>query len=234
MAPQTTSTDTIEYYQRRAPHYDDVYGRPERQQDLRQLDATVPEFFLGRDVLEIAAGTGYWTQRIAEAASSVLATDYSAEPLAEAARRTYPHDNVEFRRLDAYDLNQLSSRHSAAFAGFWWSHMRIDAIDGFLTDLTARLEPESPIVFIDNRYVEGSSTPISREDQHGNTYQDRTLPDGTSYEVLKNFPEPAVLEDTGSRFGTGVRVVEQQWYWMLTFTTRERGNLADSTTSANL
>ena len=38
---------------------------------------------------------------------------------------------------------------------------------------------------IDNRYVEGSSTPIIRRDRFGNTYQERVLRDGTRHEVLR-------------------------------------------------
>ena len=37
------------------------------------------------------------------------------------------------------------------------------------------------MVFIDNRYVEGSSTPISARDDEGDTYQDRTLEDGARF-----------------------------------------------------
>ena len=63
----------------------------------------------------------------------------------------------------------------------------------FLNVLHARLEPGALVVFTDNRYVEGSSLPITREDADGNTYQERRLRDGTEYEVLKNFPEEAEL-----------------------------------------
>ena len=41
-------------------------------------------------------------------------------------------------------------------------------------------EPHARFVFVDNRYVPGSSTPISREDGQGNEYQERTLRDGTT------------------------------------------------------
>jgi len=62
-----------EYYQKRAPVYDRVYAYPERQADLRFLEEYIPEQFSGLDVLEIAAGTGYWTQYIAGQAQSILA-----------------------------------------------------------------------------------------------------------------------------------------------------------------
>jgi hypothetical protein len=51
------------------------------------------------------------------------------------------------------------------------------------------------VVIMDNRFVQGSNTPISRRDEFGNTYQFRSLSDGTSYEILKNFPKKEDFED---------------------------------------
>ncbi len=74
-----------EYYQQRAPEYDEVYAKPERQADLAELRRLLPPLVAGRRVLEIAAGTGYWTAVIAPAAASVTATDLNPETLAVAA-----------------------------------------------------------------------------------------------------------------------------------------------------
>jgi len=56
-------------------------------------------------------------------------------------------------------------------------------------------------VFFDNRYVEGSSTPISRRDAQGNTYQARKLDNGSAHEVLKNFPTERELIERASAHG---------------------------------
>ena len=52
------------YYKERAPVYDRVYKYPERQTDLRFLESYRPRQFSGLKMIEIAAGTGYWTQFI--------------------------------------------------------------------------------------------------------------------------------------------------------------------------
>ena len=49
------------YYAERASIYERVYHQPERQADLRQLEADLPAHFAGRHVLELACGTGWWT-----------------------------------------------------------------------------------------------------------------------------------------------------------------------------
>ncbi|PIF90927.1 hypothetical protein CLU86_1824 [Acidovorax sp. 62] len=51
-----------DYYAARAKEYDQIYAKPTRQADLRQMEAWLPTVLAGRNVLEIACGTGYWTQ----------------------------------------------------------------------------------------------------------------------------------------------------------------------------
>ena len=54
----TTSQEMQAYYASRAPYYDAVYLKPERQEDIAFLSAHLPERFRNRHVLEIACGTG--------------------------------------------------------------------------------------------------------------------------------------------------------------------------------
>ena len=67
-----TNTSMINYYARRALEYERVYERPERQTDLRNLEQVTAEAFPGLRVLEVACGTGYWTQFAARSAASIL------------------------------------------------------------------------------------------------------------------------------------------------------------------
>jgi demethylmenaquinone methyltransferase/2-methoxy-6-polyprenyl-1,4-benzoquinol methylase len=74
------------------------------------------------------------------------------------------------------------------------------------------------VVLLDNRFVEGSSTPISRRDADGNTYQQRSLDDGSVHEVLKNFPDrAAALSAIGERARDAVWT-EHTHYWVLGYT----------------
>jgi demethylmenaquinone methyltransferase/2-methoxy-6-polyprenyl-1,4-benzoquinol methylase len=66
-----------DYYAARAPAYDSVYMKPERQTDLRAIEQWVASRFVAARVLEIACGTGYWTQFIAPVALQVLASTIS-------------------------------------------------------------------------------------------------------------------------------------------------------------
>ena len=180
------------YYAARAGEYDSVYEKPERQADLRQIEEWLPSVLSGRRVLEVACGTGYWTQFLAPAASSIIAVDSSAETLRIAKQRV-PQSTVLFKVGDAYALQNHGHLFSAAFAGFWFSHVPLERQCEFLRGLNEMLEPGAKVVLLDNRFVEGSSSAISERDAAGNTYQSRKLSDGSAHRVLKNFPTEAHL-----------------------------------------
>jgi SAM-dependent methyltransferase len=213
------------YYAQRAAYYERVYFKPERQHDLRAMEAWIGEPFAGRRVLEVATGTGWWTPHAARAALDWLATDINPETLALARTKPLPAC-VRLGEIDAYTLQGLEGlkgqRFDAAFAGCWWSHVPLARLPGWLALLHSKLEPGARVVFLDNSFVQTSSTPIVRADADadGNTYQQRTLDDGSVHEVLKNFPRReeafALIADVAA---------EREWiahehYWILSYTLR--------------
>ena len=207
-------TGTEEYYRHWAPAYDEVYTRPERQSDLLAVRTRLTGWFAGKHVLELAAGTGWWTSVLADSAASVTATDVNGATLDVArARRDWP-PTVDFAVADALALQSIQGDFDAAFAGFFWSHVPLAKIDAFLEALMLRLLPGSLVVFADNRLVPGSVHPVARRDEHGNTYQRRRLSDGSTWDVLKNFPEPDEVRARLSRFGQSAEVDELDNFWL--------------------
>ena len=206
------------YYAARAAEYDRIYLKPERQTDLRQIERWLPEVLFGRSVLEIACGTGYWTRFFAGGSSRVLAVDSARETLDIAESRGCG-DKVTFRVGDAYDIPVEERKFSAAFAGFWWSHIPKARIAEFLRGLHAALEPGAKVVFLDNRFIAGSSTPIAERDSDGNTYQTRALSDGSSHRILKNFPSRDELFNAIAPLAKNPRFHEWGHYWALEYST---------------
>jgi demethylmenaquinone methyltransferase/2-methoxy-6-polyprenyl-1,4-benzoquinol methylase len=200
------------YYSRRAPEYDDVYLKPERQRDLRAIENWLPPIFANATVLEVACGTGYWTRFIAAAADRVVGVDASPEVMDIASRRV-PGAKARFVVGDAYRLRPDLGTFGAAFAGFWFSHVPRARRDEFFASLAARLDPGARVVLLDNLFVEGSSSPIDEEDADGNTYQLRKLADGSTHRVLKNFPGEAELRAAIAEFGEGAALTTWQHYW---------------------
>ena len=201
------------YYAQRAPEYESIYQKPERQADLRELREFVAQTFAGRRVLEIACGTGWWTEVLSKTARSVVATDINDEVLAIARRKQFGDASVSFQRTDAFQLEQVAGEFDAALAVFWWSHLTPRDLDKFLEGLHRRLEPGSLVVFIDNNFAPGSSTPISRRDQDGNTYQQRRLADGSMTEVLKNFPTDEAITRALQGRANGLTLRRSTYFW---------------------
>jgi SAM-dependent methyltransferase len=218
--PESPATEDsmARYYAQRAEIYERVYHKPERQRDLRAMEAWLPAQFKGRRVLELACGTGWWTPHGARDAASWLATDLNPETMAVARTKAMPA-GVRFAIADAYTLQGTEAeRFDAAFAGFWWSHVPLARLRPWLAMLHARLEPGAVIVMLDNLYSDDSSTPISRRDADGNTYQMRRLDDGSVHEVLKNFPS---RDDALAAIAPCARDgawIGHDYYWTLRYT----------------
>lgn len=215
-----------DYYAARAREYDRIYRKPERQPDLRRIEAWLADVLAGCSVLEVACGTGYWIPFYAPRARRVLGIDSADETLAIARARVpaeVASGKVRFEVADAYAIDPqappFDAAFDAAFAGFWWSHVPLARLPAFLSSLHAALAPGASVVFLDNRFVAGSSTPVSAPDADGNTWQTRRLDDGSSHRVLKNFPTREALLDAVSTSGRDARVHEWDHYWALQYRT---------------
>jgi SAM-dependent methyltransferase len=205
-----------EYYQQRAGEYDQVYDKPERQDNLAQLRRLLPPLVAGKHVLEIAAGTGYWTKVLAGTADSITATDVNAETIAIAAQRQYGPARVSMRTADAFRLDAVPGEFDLVFCGFWWSHILRADMPRFLAGLRARVGPGTSLVLLDNLYVPGSNHPITSTGPDGDTYQQRRLADGRGYEVLKNFPSREQVAADLAGVATELSWTELDYYWLAT------------------
>jgi len=206
------------YYAKRAPYYDDVYEKPERRADIAFLREFLPAAFARRNVLEVACGTGYWTQVIAPAAAAMTATDATPEPLALARARPGVQA-VRFELADAYALPLRLGQFDAAYAGLWLSHVPIGRRAAFLASLHRLLQPGARVVFLDNSEVQCIELPIAERDQEGNTYQHRRLKDGTLHRVLKNFPAQAELQSMIAGIGIAPEYRSLQNFWLFSYET---------------
>lgn len=213
-------TNLKKYYAQRAVEYEQIYHKPERQEDIKDLKNILQKLLSERDVLEIACGTGFWTEAIAQTSASIFATDVNNEVLEIAKNKTYPTENVQFQQIDASKLEGISEKFTAAFAGFWVSHLLKSQIKDFLKNLHTKLSSDGLVVLVDNRYAEGSSTPIHRIDESGNTYQLRKLTDGMQYEVLKNFLVSEDFAEILDGIAVGFEIKELEYFWCLSYKPR--------------
>ncbi len=134
------------------------------------------------------------------------------------ARRKALPACVELATVEAYTFAELGRQtFDAAFAGCWWSHVPLARLVPWLQLLHERLESGARVIMLDNSYVQTSNLPITRRDAAGNTYQNRSLDDGSVHEVLKNFP---TRDEAFAAIGPRAR--DPQWiehghYWVLSY-----------------
>jgi|HubBroStandDraft_6_1064221.scaffolds.fasta_scaffold833333_1 SAM-dependent methyltransferase len=211
------NNDLVGYYAQRAIEYERIYARPERQEDLSRLRDYLGSLFLGDHVLEVACGTGYWTEVVARSASTIFATDINEKALAIARTKDFGGAAVEFLKADAYALPKFDGLFNAGFGAFWWSHIPKARIHEFLANFHSHLEPGAKVVFMDNRYIKGSSTPLCRVEGNEDTFQMRTLQDGKLHKVLKNFPSPEELKTAVEDWGNSIEVTVFDYYWLLVY-----------------
>jgi SAM-dependent methyltransferase len=184
-------TEMNEYYRARAPWHDDYMsytGNAGTEEILAPVISFVAPFVAGRDVLEVACGTGNWTQVLARRARSVLATDINESMLAIARAKLYEGCAVTFLAEDAYRLAATGSDYTAAFAADWWSHVPTSRLRPFLALLHSKLRLESRVVFVGMLPRDHPDLKPYRTDEEGNLIHRRRLPDGREFDVLKNFP----------------------------------------------
>ena len=207
--------DLVSYYRDRAKEYEKVYLKPERQNDLQKATTIVQSLFCQKTVFEIACGTGYWTEKIAETAASIYATDINKSVIEIAESKLYKN-NVIFELADIYNFISYN-KYERVFGGFIWSHILLQDLDKFIDKVKDLVASDGTIVFMDNNYVEGSNLVITKTDDQGNTYQTRKLGNDTSHLVLKNFPTKEFIFSKLKDTATDINYIDLTYFWIVSF-----------------
>lgn len=206
-----------EYYSKRAQEYDEIYHRniPDRLKEQEYIGKKIQKLFNGKYVLEVACGTGYWTNYLARSARKILATDINQEML-EIAQKRIHDESIQFLISDAYALPISVPSFTGAMANFWFSHIPKNKIRRFLTMLHQRLAPNSLVVFVDNIYNERvGGKLIAKKD--GNSYKVRKLTNGSIYAILKNYYSKEELKKIFSQHSKEVDIRYLKYFWLVAY-----------------
>lgn len=175
----------------------------------------------GRNVLEIAAGTGYWTQFAAQTAKKIVATDLRQEVMRVARETKSFISPVEFVQADAFKLPFREQAFDAGLANFWFSHLKKSERVSFLDGFHRVLAPGSTIFMADNVYNEGVGGELVTKPGDEDTYKLRKLKDGRESLVLKNYPTPDELQELFSNYDPEFNqedIYFGEHFWYTTYT----------------
>jgi demethylmenaquinone methyltransferase/2-methoxy-6-polyprenyl-1,4-benzoquinol methylase len=189
------------YYAARAPEYDDWYLRRGRYSrgtiadaawaaELDQATLWLDALPIAGEIVELAAGTGWWSPLLAEKGQLWL-YDAVDEPLQRAVDRLRAHGiAAHVHQRDAWA--EPDRQVDALFCGFWLSHVPRARLAEFLELVRRWLKPGGLFAFIDSRRDPESGArdqPVPAHDRSR-----RRLADGREFEIVKVYYEPSELE----------------------------------------
>jgi demethylmenaquinone methyltransferase/2-methoxy-6-polyprenyl-1,4-benzoquinol methylase len=218
--------ETIEYYQKRAGEYDQIYLRdnPVRQAELAAMYTLSQQALAGRQVLDLACGTGFWTRIVSATAASIVGIDINPATLAEAERKIYGCP-VRFILADMFHLPFDRRRYDGLLATFILSHVRRQDVPSLAETVFRAVAPGSPVFLCDNNPITEATREIFWDDQHVNTYKKRRLEDGEEFTILKNYFERDELETVLAPWGRIEAVIYRDYYWAAVVTSPEKDRL---------
>jgi ubiquinone/menaquinone biosynthesis C-methylase UbiE len=188
-----------EYYDTRAPEYDEWYlgwgrfdglERPHWDDELQELERVVASLPEAR-TLDVACGTGFLTRHLR---GEVTGLDQSERMLAIARGRM---PTARFVCGDALDLSFAEGYFERVFTGHFYGHLEEPQRERFLAE-AHRVAPR--LIVVDS---------VQRPDRQSSERQLRTLNDGQQFYVFKRYFSAAQLVE---ELGGGSVLYEGRWF----------------------
>jgi demethylmenaquinone methyltransferase/2-methoxy-6-polyprenyl-1,4-benzoquinol methylase len=240
----------IAYYRSRAGEYDEWFLRQGRYdhgealnrawfQEVEQVRRALERFGPEGSVLELACGTGLWTQQLLLHAGRITALDASAEVIALNQQRLRelkqgslaygspsPDTNgssslsnspwVRYIQADLFTW-QPEETYDVVFFSFWLSHVPTRLFEPFWSMVKSCLKPGGRVFFIDSKYEPTSTARDHTLPAMQAETSKRRLNDGSEFEIVKIFYDPGRLEERLQRMGWDARVAETPSYFLYGF-----------------
>ncbi len=215
------SDDTIAemkaYYRARATEYDEWFlrqGRYDRGpemnalwfRELNDVQLALRALKIEGDVLELAPGTGIWTEHFLQTATSITAVDASPEMITmNQARVADPR--VSYVQADLFSWQPTRTYDAVCFC-FWISHIPTERLASFIDTVASALRPGGKIFFVDGRRESGGTAVDQELPGEQEQVMIRKLNNGQQFHIVKNFYDPAFLTKQFAASGLALTVKE--------------------------
>lgn len=214
--------EQIAYYQARAGEYDEWFLRQGRYDhgpemnarwfaEVEQVARALEAFAPSGNVLELASGTGLWTQRLVTTAQTMTAVDSSSE-VHDVSRERLGGAPVRYEVADLFRW-QPDRQYDTIFFSFWLSHVPPERLESFWSLVRSALAPGGRVFFVDALYEETSTAKnhqLEGPDAHAVT---RRLNDGQEYRIVKVFYRPETLTEELTAWGWRAKIERTPTYF---------------------
>ena len=209
--------EQVEYYRERAPEYDDWFyqrgrydegdrRRREWQAETGRAFAILRSLGTVETALELAGGTGLWTEHLLRQASHLTVVDSSPEALELARRRVRDDPRATFAVADLFAYRPARRFDLVSFT-FWLSHVPPARLPGFFALLQRSLRPGGVLYAVDQ-------SPTARKHTRGDHGQERTLADGRTFEIVKVYYTADEVADLFTAHGFHAEVTATPTLWI--------------------
>jgi demethylmenaquinone methyltransferase/2-methoxy-6-polyprenyl-1,4-benzoquinol methylase len=215
--------EQVAFYRARAPRYDEWWQRRgayargpavdlEFHRQVHQVEDALVGFAVEGDVLELAGGTGWWTERLARSADHLTVIDSSPEAL-ELNRARVGDPQVEYQVADVFEWSP-EMRYDVVFFSFWLSHVPRRRFAEFWSTVRSCLRPAGRVFLVDNH--DDPEPHQNVRDPYVRRYQTdrhvRRLEDGREYHVVKVMYEPDELAGALADLDWTAELQATQWF----------------------
>ena len=222
--------EQIDYYRARSSEYDDWFYRRGRyfkgedhlahwEKDVQELRAELKIAIPGGSVLELACGTGIWTEELSQYADSLHVVDSSPEVL-EICRAKVRHSRftAECQNLFEWEPSKI---YDFVFFSFWLSHVPPSLFSLFWAKISRALSPGGKVFFIDSVEHPGTSTRVMH--RPGKEWMvRRDLNDGREFDIVKIFYGTDSLAESLKDLGWNAHVKRTSQFFIYGMLTKYR------------
>ncbi len=219
----TVLEEQLAYYRSRAREYDQWWlrqGRYDRGHEHNarwfaesaEVASALESFQPSGRILELACGTGIWSERLVKHASDLVVVDGSREML-DLAERRLQSANVRYIEVDIFHW-QPSEVFDIVFFSFWLSHVPPERFTDFWDLVRRCLAPEGRVFLVDSRYDQTSTAVDQRLSRPEATTLRRRLNDGREFKIYKIFYDVSELKNRLNGLGWRIEVVQTKRYFI--------------------
>lgn len=199
--------EQIDYYRARAQEYDESisFGRFDAAADRLNEPSTIYQWgieTLQRRVstvdttLELACGTGLWTEQLLKIAHTVTVVDASPEML-DVNRSRFMSGRVNYMCADIFDWTP-DQTYDLVSSAFWLSHVPPELLMDFLTKIRGAVD-KGGIIHILDQWTDETDEELANPAV--GIYQSRVLNDGRQFRIVKVYYDPEEITAKLERVG---------------------------------